>query len=415
MDFRESFARADAVATLLQADDADRVIDRVLLRTASCAETQRGVPDADCADTSNVPILLGPRLVHGLRSRKSRLGWVAALGRDPALVGPKRRAVRQRLLRARTRLDLVDAEIRAGEQVACGRHDELGEVGGPLATERRERLPDLERVPYRVPQRLIHVRDQTHDLAFRAAPELEHGLRKRLGVGLRLHEGAVAYLDVEDDCVGAGGDLLGHDARGDQADVVDGRRHVAQRVELLVGRDELERLPDHGEAGLAHLRYELCGGELDAKSRDRLELVERPSGVPQPAPRHLREGNPAGGDDGADGERRLVTDAAGRVLVHHLAAELLAERKRLSAAHKRVGERERLAGRESAEVHGHAERGHLVVGHVAARVREHELRDLVGGELPAVALALDQLGRVDHSSARIDLPGIRRGAAFPPR
>ena len=51
------------------------------------------------------------------------------------------------------------------------------------------------------------------------------------------------------------------------------------------------------------------------------------------------------------------------------------------------------------------ERGHLVVGHLAARVAEHELGHLVGGELAAVALALDQLGRrgsrlLRHEDAR---------------
>ena len=54
--------------------------------------------------------------------------------------------------------------------------------------------------------------------------------------------------------------------------------------------------------------------------------------------------------------------------------------------------------REPLEEHRHAERGHLVVGHLVARVAEHELRDLVGVELAAVALALDQLGGTDHPS-----------------
>ena len=51
------------------------------------------------------------------------------------------------------------------------------------------------------------------------------------------------------------------------------------------------------------------------------------------------------------------------------------------------------------EAHSHEERGHLVVGHVASRVAEHQLGDLVAAELLAVALALDELGRPDHLSA----------------
>ena len=46
-------------------------------------------------------------------------------------------------------------------------------------------------------------------------------------------------------------------------------------------------------------------------------------------------------------------------------------------ADHRVGQRERLRGRQPAEVDGHAERGHLVVGHLAARVAERA-RELLG-------------------------------------
>src|SRR5205085_9307372 len=63
----------------------------------------------------------------------------------------------------------------------------------------------------------------------------------------------------------------------------------------------------------------------------------------------------------------------------------------------RVGEREGLRAREPAEVDRHGEGGHLVVRHLAARVAEHELRDLVRSELAAVPLAQDQLCGIDHA------------------
>ena len=191
--------------------------------------------------------------------------------------------------------------------------------------------------------------------------------------GERLHERAVADLDVEHDRVGAGGDLLRHDARRDQRHVVDRRRDVAQRVELLVGRHEIRRLADDREADVAHLRDELVRRQLDAEAGNRLELVERAARVAEPAAAHLPERHAARGDDRADGERRLVADAAGRVLVDDAAAERRAEVDRLAAPHHRVGQRERLGAREALEVDGHAERRQLVVGHVAARVREDEL------------------------------------------
>ena len=84
------------------------------------------------------------------------------------------------------------------------------------------------------------------------------------------------------------------------------------------------------------------------------------------------------------------------MLVDHLAAERSAEVDRLATLDHRVGERERLGRRETTEEDGHAERGHLVVGHLATRVAEHDGRDLGRRQLFAVALAMDQLGGADH-------------------
>jgi hypothetical protein len=53
------------------------------------------------------------------------------------------------------------------------------------------------------------------------AAELEHLLRQHARVVERLHERPVADLDVEDDRVGPGGELLGHDRRRDQRHDVD--------------------------------------------------------------------------------------------------------------------------------------------------------------------------------------------------
>ena len=235
---------------------------------------------------------------------------------------------------------------------------------------------------------------------------------------MRLHERAVADLDVEHDRVGAGRDLLRHDARGDQRDVVDRRRHVAQRVEQLVGGNEVRGLADDREADLAHLLEELVGRQLDAEAGDRLELVERAAGVAEPAAAHLPERHAAGGDDRPDGERRLVPHAAGRVLVDDLAAERRAEVDRLAAADHRVRQRERLLAVQAAEVDRHAERGHLVVGHVAARVREHELRQLVRLELArrrACAGSAPRHGsRAGGQRSTIGWPGMPREGDLPP-
>ncbi len=294
-----------------------------------------------------------------------------------------------------------------------GGQDQLGEVGRPLAADRVDRLAQLEGVPHRAAERLVHVREQADDLAPGALSELDHRLGELPGVVERLHEGAVADLDVEDDRVGAAGELLGHDAGGDERDVVDRRRHVSKGVELLVGGNEVRGLADDRQADLPDLGHELLGRQLGAVAGNRLELVDRPSRVTEPAAAHLAERDAAGGDDRADGDRGLVAHSSGGVLVDALAAEGRAQIDRLAARDHRVGERERLGARQPLEVHGHQKGGHLVVGHLATGVAEHELAQLVGGQLVAVALALDQLRGSDRHGSHTNTTTWRVASSGP--
>src|SRR5436190_10054267 len=100
------------------------------------------------------------------------------------------------------------------------------------------------------------------------------------------------------------------------------------------------------------------------------------------------------------------------MLVDHPPTESGAEIDGLAALDQRLRERVCLAGRQAAEVDGHAERRELIVRNRAARVAEHELRDLPARELLPVPLALDQLRREDHST--IGRPGVPFAARSPP-
>ena len=93
----------------------------------------------------------------------------------------------------------VDPEVGVGEQAGAGVEHELGEVGGPVAAHRVERLADLERVPDRAAERLIHVGQEAGDLFAGLAAEFQHRLREHARLVERLHERAVADLDVEHD------------------------------------------------------------------------------------------------------------------------------------------------------------------------------------------------------------------------
>ena len=191
----------------------------------------------------------------------------------------------------------------------------------------------------------MSVRRQTTSRPASSA-EREHRLGEPPRLVERLHERAVADLDVEHDRLGAGGELLRHDRGGDQRELVDGRRDVAQPVQELVGRHEVAGLADDRQTDVPDLRDELVEAELGAVARDRLELVERAAGVTEAAAAHLPERDTARRDDRADRQRRLVADAARRVLVDDLAAERGAEIDRLAAADHRVRQHDTSRARE---------------------------------------------------------------------
>ena len=93
----------------------------------------------------------------------------------------------------------------------------------------------------------------------------------------------------------------------------------------------------------------------------------------EPATAHLRERDAASSDDRSDRERRLVSNTAGGMLVDHSPVERTVQIDRLPARDHRLRQRECLGARQGTKVDGHAERRHLVVGNLSARVGENEL------------------------------------------
>src|SRR5205823_3975935 len=86
MDLAERLARGDLVAPLLEAANADGVVDAVVLRAPPGAQAQRRHTDGDRTYRADVPGLRGRHLADDGRTRQGVLGRVAALRRDPALV-----------------------------------------------------------------------------------------------------------------------------------------------------------------------------------------------------------------------------------------------------------------------------------------------------------------------------------------
>ena len=315
VDLGEHVALRDLRSPLGAADDAHRVIDVVVFGAPPRTEVHGGVADADCAQLDDVPGSGGDHLADHRGDGQRRFVGGSALRFDPAAPDRLGAPVRDRSFGPPPSFCLVNAEVGEREQLAAGVEHDLGEVGRPLPTHGVERLAHLERVADRLPERLVHVGQEADDLTAGLPAERDHRLGELARALDRLHERAVADLHVEHDRLGAAGELLRHDRRGDQRELVDRRRHVAERVEQLVGRDEVAGLADDRDADVANLRDELVEAQLGAEAGNRLELVERAARVPEAAAAHLPERHAARGDERRDRQRRLVADAAGRVLV----------------------------------------------------------------------------------------------------
>ena len=120
-------------------------------------------------------------------------------------------------------------------------------------------------LPTAAPERLVHVGEQAHDLAAR--------LRGRATsiVSASVRASSIVFMKAPSPTFTSStiawapaGELLRHDRRRDQRQLVDGRGHVAEAVEQLVGGHEVAGLADDRDPDVADLRDELV--EATARS-----------------------------------------------------------------------------------------------------------------------------------------------------
>src|SRR5262249_60188740 len=93
VDLEQQLPRCHTVPTLPEADDAHRVVDRVVLGLPPGAEVQRGLPDANGAELGDVSGTGCLDLTDDRRCGKRRLVRVASLRPDPSFVCLDRGAV----------------------------------------------------------------------------------------------------------------------------------------------------------------------------------------------------------------------------------------------------------------------------------------------------------------------------------
>ena len=187
---------------------------------------------------------------------------------------------------------------------------------------------DAPRAPRRAlpavrPSALVHVGEQR--LAGRpvAAGDVDER-PSELGAALALgQERARAGLDVHDERVEPGRELLGEDRGDDQRDRLDGRRsrRAARRGggRRARGRRVWPTIAQPASRDGGAQAREVGRGVV---AGDRVELVERAARVAEAAAGDHRHRAAAGGEDRREQQRDLVADAAGGVLVEHRARQV---------------------------------------------------------------------------------------------
>ena len=249
----------------------------------------------------------------------------------------------------------VRAELRAK------RLGNLVDVAPLSARQHVERRAHLYRVADRALERHVHRRDQRRNIAPGTSADVDHGARERLCVVLALHERAPAGLDVEHDVFRPRSELFAHHRRGDQRHAVHCRGHVAQCVKILVRGAKLRRLSrDHYPDVVDDLEKSLFGN-VGMYAVDRLQLVERAAGVPQPSSAELGAYLARRRHHRHDDEAGAVADAACGMLVDGGVA-VARQVEHIAAVRHRVGQRQRLARVHAAHRDRHQQRGILIVG-----------------------------------------------------
>ena len=270
-----------------------------------------------------------------------------------------------------------------------------------LAAEHRDGFVDLERVAGRACERLGHVGQQRRHRKARCRCRRDHRAREFASALLFRQHGAVAELDVEHERLEPGRELLRKDGRHDERQAVDGRRHVADRVQAPVGRRDAVAGAHDRDARLAHRLAHALGRRARLVTGNRLELVERTARVREPAADDHGYPGAAGREHRPERERDEVADAAGRMLVEHRARRRLRAPVEYLAAVAH-GEREGRAfrSRHAAQLHRHRKRADLGIGQAAVGDRACNPCEVVGFERPAVALDADRFLRQPRHGAR---------------
>ena len=240
------------VAALCEADDADRMVDRVVLRAAPGAEVERCEADRERSrDAVTYPSRGADDLAHDGRLRERAAGRDRRPARGSSARTPRAPSRRRRpprrggALRRRSIPRSESASSRADasrtSSVKSARAVAAHGVDAPRAPRARSRPPR----PSGWSMSVSRHDDLAAGHRARARRITSASTRASSSVFMKAPSPTLTSRTIASR---AGRELLRHDRARDQRDDVDGRRDVAQRVELLVGRDEVRGLADDRHA-----------------------------------------------------------------------------------------------------------------------------------------------------------------------
>ena len=248
----ERRARGDPVAGDRQEVEADRRIDGIGGPRAAGAELHGRAPEQAGIVARDVAVTRrDERVAHRCLRQRRRVvdhADVAALALHDGAEGRKAAAIGKRSAHRGARGLERRRALPSHTINAASSTDSSTRSGGPP--------PRSTSMHSRTSSALPIVRPSGTSICVSSAATRKPGALgqrdERIGQGTRVvfarHERAAAGLHVEHERVDALGDLLAQDRGADQRQALDGRGHVAQRVQRAVGRGDLVGLADQRAA-----------------------------------------------------------------------------------------------------------------------------------------------------------------------
>ena len=139
-----------------------------------------------------------------------------------------------------------------------------------LHRQHLHRLDHFERIANLAAERFVHIRNHTITRSASRFADINHDLCQRLCICFVLHKCAAATFHIQHDCIRTCRKLLAHNRRCNERQTVDCRRHIAQRIDLLICRCQISGLSDKRQLHRIDVFNKFCLRDTHTETRNRL-------------------------------------------------------------------------------------------------------------------------------------------------